>query len=146
MKNLKLITSVIITATALTMAGSVSAKTQLNTSAKPPLQSCPFTDTFSITDTTISSLSNDGNIATNKLNQTQFTTGCKNNTSPGWSDGSAYLSVIDGHGGLCKVVIDDGPYEMNPSIASTNCSGGLQYTGMDHSYGTYSYTLKFAAT
>ena len=103
--------------------------------------SCPFTDNFHISGATLQQLASDGNLAVQQKSPTNFTDTCANNQSA--NAGNIYLTVNNTAGGSCKLTILDGPYEMNPSITSSACQGGLQFGGMDHAYGTYDYNLKF---
>lgn len=115
------------------VAGQVSAKPMI----------CPFTDYFTIDapyDDIVRDLSADGNINVSLSSDTAFTTSCKSIWSTG--SGNAYL-VVGSSAHVCHLTILDGPYENNPTVTNVTCTDGLQYAGMDHSKGSYNYTLKF---
>ena len=101
---------------------------------------CPFTDYFNVIGANVRDLLTDGNLNGKITDNNNFTTSCKSNSSTG--SGHAYVAITNGTE-ICYLTILDGPFENNPSIMSANCSAGLRYTGMDHSKGTYTYTLKF---
>ncbi len=105
---------------------------------------CPFNDYFTINSldqVMISSLSSDGNVIANKIDPYKFIASCKSTTST--SSGNVYVTVKLDDSNLCTLHIVDGPYEMNPNIIFVNCVGRLKFSGMDHVWGTYQYTLKF---
>lgn len=128
-----------ITTLAVLIAVSASAA---STTQKPKMpQQCPFTDNFYLAGATIQNLSG-SNLTVTKIDPTYFTTGCYNNIG---NDGYAYLTAVGSNGSLCNLTIEDGPYEQNPIVVSSNCQGNMQFAGMDHSYGTYDYSLKFTS-
>ena len=119
----------------------VSAEAATN---KQDLRICPFQDNFSIFyGTYITGISVQGYLAVNQQSPTQFSTSCPNNASTSDNAGTVTLNVTNGIGS-CQLQIEDGPWMMNPIVTSSSCSNGIQYSGMDHSWGTYSYTLNFA--
>lgn len=106
---------------------------------------CPFTDTFKIssaTRLTMTSLASDGNVVVISLDPLVFQATCKSFTST--SNGNVYFTLKKDDANLCTLHLIDGPFEMNPTITFINCIGQMQFVGMDHAWGTYSYTLKFA--
>ncbi len=125
------------------LVSSVLALTISTAAVAQPLI-CPFTDHFTIqgpAPTLIKDLSTDGNINATIINEAYFTTSCKSNTST--SSGHAYVTVAH-NDGSCLLTILDGPYESNPTVTSIVCTGNFRYVGMDHTKGSYNYTLKFA--
>lgn len=107
---------------------------------------CPFTDYFAITAPAgyaISSLVSDGNVVTENQGPRNFIISCKDKSSK--SKGKAYLTLSKDKYNLCTLHIVDGPFEMNPTVSFINCAGDLQYAGIDHVWGTYTYTLKFTS-
>lgn len=106
---------------------------------------CPFTDYFIISSTNpsmIASLSSEGNVFAKKTDPLNFVTSCRSSTS--MSSGTAYVTVKSDENNVCTLHILDGPYEMNPNIIFINCVGNMRFSGMDHVWGTYTYTLKFS--
>jgi len=123
------------------LIGSILSCVATNAIAKPQL--CPFTDYFVInapSGTIITSLTNSGNINVSVTDPTTFITYCKENTM---ESGYATVTVVENTNSSCTLKIQDGPYVMNPVVNSINCSGNLRYDRMDHTTGTYTYTLKF---
>lgn len=109
-------------------------------------RTCPYTDNFYIsklsgTPITIRSLKSDGSVAVQQESPALFFASCANNADT--YSGNIYLTVANTSGGSCKLTILDGPFVMDPTVTATNCQGGLQFNGIDHSYGTFDYTLKF---
>lgn len=109
-----------------------------NANAAPLM--CPFTDYFTMQGASVGALYVDGNLSGSVTDIYHFTTSCRNNGSTG--SGHAYLTASRG-GHYCYLTILDGPFENNPIVLSADCTSGLNYVGMDHVTGTYSYTLKF---
>lgn len=60
--------------------------------------------------------------------------------------GVAIVTIGSNVENTCTLAILDGPYEMNPTVASVNCLGATHYTGIAHEHGTYQYTLNFSST
>lgn len=123
------------------LTGLALAMTAFNANAKT--QICPFTDFFAISAPpgyTISSIISDGNIISTSQGPRNFTISCKDYAST--RSGKVYLTVGIDQDNLCTIHITDGPYEMNPYVNFVNCTGDLQYSGIEHERG-YSYTLKF---
>lgn len=122
--------------------GCIAALSLTNAIAQP--QICPFMDRFTISAPTavaITGLEFEGNLSGIIADATHFELFCKDNSST--KNGHAYLSVgTDAN--HCKLTIADGPFEMNPSVTSINCTGNLNYVGIDHELGTYRYKLKFS--
>ena len=109
-----------------------------NANAEPLM--CPFTDYFILNGASIRDMALDGNLAGKITDNTHFTTSCKSNSST--DSGHAYITVTNDTD-ICYLTILDGPFVNNPVVQSANCTGGLKYSGTDHSTGTYTYTLNF---
>lgn len=106
---------------------------------------CPFTDTFYITGGSIKTLNVAGNLKISQISSTKFTDGCADGKLA--NDGTISLAVIGSSAqNNCQLTIVDGPFEWNPSVTDSHCEGNLQYSGIDHTTGTYSYTLKFSSS
>lgn len=106
--------------------------------------SCPFNDSFSLNgpfNTYILSTSVQGNLKITQPDSTYFSLSCANDHESG--SGDVFIDVGISDRNKCSLTIHDGPYEMNPSVSSVYCNSKIKYAGMDHVYGSYSYTLKF---
>jgi len=106
---------------------------------------CPFTDYFVISAPdgyTITSISSADNVEVEQKDSFNFMTHCKNATST--KSGKVYVTIASSHCDLCTLHITDGPYEMNPTVTFSTCVGRLKFSGTDHVWGSYTYTLRFS--
>lgn len=106
--------------------------------------SCPFTDSFSLNGpvgTYILNASSEGNLKITKPSSTYFSLSCGDDQKSNSGDVFVDIGISDNN--KCSLTIHDGPYEMNPTVSTVYCNGKLKYAGMDHVYGSYTYTLKF---
>ena len=126
----------------LAVLTAVSAAAATKSHPQQPL-TCPFTDYFFVVGSpAIVSVTGSSNLAVTPISPTEFTTGCANNNVG--NGGEAYLTV-SGKSGTCSLQISDGPFQQNPNVDYVSCTGGtLQFSGMGHTTGTYSYYLQFA--
>ena len=102
-----------------------------------------YTDYFSTSGGQVSNLVGQSNVRVESVDATHFNLHDKNTQDP--SSGTAALDVsADGTTtNSCHLVIADGADMMNPIVQNISCQGTLQYTGMQHSFGSYSYELDF---
>lgn len=108
---------------------------------------CPFVDHFMIEaplPLRVLSAKTAGNLAYTQVNENYFRLSCLN--IPSKVGGVAYLEIGMSDDLKCMLSIEDGPYNMNPSVTSIHCggpAGRIYYIGMEHPFGSYNYTLKF---
>lgn len=129
-----------------TLATAAILLVSINTFASTgKLGGCNFVDHMHISapaGTKVLSLTdNNGGAATRKVNDAEIdiVDNCNLRNDPIMV--TATIGTDDQHN--AKVVIEDGQLIMNPSIVSSNSTGGYFYSGMDHPFGSYDYTLKF---
>lgn len=109
---------------------------------------CPFTDHFVIESTVpiyVINASTKGNLSYEQITANYFRLSCGSTSST--AGGDLYLEVGLNNSQKCSLVIHDGPYVMNPAITDIYCGGAngtLHFMGLDHPFGSYNYTLKFA--
>ena len=124
----------------LSAATMLSAAAQANTV-------CPFTDHFFVKGPLplhVMSVAIDGNLSFTSMNDDYFRLSCKDVRV--FSGGVATLDIGMQPEIKCTLKIQDGPYQMNPTVTDANCGGPharIYFIGMDHPYGSHDYFLKF---
>lgn len=108
---------------------------------------CPFTDKFIINSkpqAKILSANTQGNLRYANPSNDFFTLSCGNEANG--QSGNLFVEIGIDSSNKCDLVIHDGPYEMNPTVTSINCTGPKKftYTGIEHPFGSYEYTLRFS--
>lgn len=108
---------------------------------------CPFTDHFFIQAPLPLQVLNsniEGNLNFTSMSTNYFRLSCKDVRV--FSGGVATVDIGMTHDIKCTLKIQDGPYQMNPTINEATCGGPasrIYFIGMDHPYGTSDYYLKF---
>ncbi len=129
---------------ALTAVAALISLSALPVSAKTL---CPFTDNFQISAPLplgVLDYEATGNINVSLVNNSYFQLSCRDIRSR--DDGIVYIQIGLSDQVKCSLTINDGPYTMNPTVTYVYCGGPggrIYYTGMDHAFGSYTYTLKF---
>jgi hypothetical protein len=124
---------------------SACAGLTLMTSANATI--CPFVDHFFIDSPVpvrVMNASTEGNLSYTQMGENYFRLGCQDYRST--SSGVLRIEIGMDHTTKCTLNLQDGPFEMNPSVTEVFCggtAGKLFYVGMDHPFGTHDYTLKF---
>jgi hypothetical protein len=134
------------------IAAVMTASTAMATTAPKTIahkvghtQFCNFTDHFTANlpeGAQITRLWADGGVAVTQNAYNQFDIADNGSCQAG----SVHLTVklADGDSyGVSSLEIDDGPLAMNPTIPNITNSGDLQFSGMQHPFGTYQYNLMF---
>jgi hypothetical protein len=132
-KNLKKL-SVVLTLSLLALPLTIQAKTL----------TCPFRDHFTIKAPASAKLLSavaQNNIAIIQDTMNSFSLSCADNSVR--DSGLAVVEIGSDSSNRCKITIQDGPFDRNPTILNSTCNGPLLYTGMDHRFGSYEYELKF---
>lgn len=109
---------------------------------------CPFVDHFFIDSPVplhVISAATDGNLSYTQMDTNYFRLSCLDNRTT--SGGNLTIQVGLNDKSRCMLTIQDGPYQMNPSVTSVTCNpnGTIFYRGMDHVFGSHEYTLKFTS-
>lgn len=99
-----------------------------------------FKDYFEVTGASVQNIATVGNLKIVNKSQNSFIVAA--NDVHSYDYGFVNLVVSQG-AGICELKIQDGPLDMNPSVISAQCNKGLDFSGVDHPYGSYRYTLKF---
>lgn len=108
---------------------------------------CPFTDHFFIKAPLplhVMSTTIDGNLNFTSMSEDYFRLSCKDVRV--FTGGTATLDIGMIPEIKCTIKIQDGPYQMNPTVTEANCGGQaskIYFIGMDHPYGSRDYFLKF---
>jgi hypothetical protein len=108
---------------------------------------CPFNDHFLLkapVDLHVIRATVDGNVNYEQLSPNYFRLSCQDNHSK--AAGDVFIEVGVNNEVKCAITLHDGPYEMNPTVTMYTCAGPkdkLYYVGLEHSFGTYDYTIKF---
>ena len=127
-------------------AASACAALILMTSANATAV-CPFTDNFFIAAPLplhVISATTEGNLEFTQMGVNYFKLSCQDFRVT--TGGNLYIQIGMNDNSKCSLKIQDGPYEMNPSVTEVNCGGTAStifYIGMDHAFGSHDYTLKF---
>jgi hypothetical protein len=127
--------SVVVLMVALSCASMAQAA-----ESKVKLRGNGFQDNFSLVGASISSLQTDGNLRIASQSGGSFVV---SDRDPNVGNGGSVTLRASNKFGACELVIEDGAFQMNPTVVAVNCMNGLTYAGMDHPYGSYQYTLKF---
>jgi hypothetical protein len=107
---------------------------------------CPFTDHFFIQaplPLRVLNTNIEGNLNFTSMSENYFRLSCRD--ARVFSGGIATVDIGMTNELKCTVKIQDGPYQMNPSVKEADCGGPaarLYYIGMDHPYGSSDYYLK----
>jgi hypothetical protein len=108
---------------------------------------CPFTDHFFIQAPValhVISAATEGNLSYTQMDTNYFKLSCQDNRTT--SGGVLNIQIGLNDKSKCTLTIEDGPFHMNPSVAAVSCGGtasNIFYVGMDHTFGSREYTLKF---
>lgn len=125
----------------------VSAVTILSAAPAQANMVCPFTDHFFIKAPLplhVMSTAIDGNLNFTSMSDDYFRLSCKDVRV--FSGGVATLDIGMQPGIQCTLKIQDGPYQMNPTVTDAYCGGAnarIFFIGMEHPYGSRDYFLKF---
>lgn len=108
---------------------------------------CPFVDHFYIQAPLplhVISAATDGNLSFTQVDINRFSLSCQDIRMT--NGGNLYVQIGMNDKSKCSLKIQDGPFEMNPSVTEVHCGGPastIYYIGMDHTFGSHDYTLKF---